>query len=169
MRLPRPRCVSEYMVMVRRKKALKKTTSRLPKFAEYSEQECGPQRAGRYMSLVAQPRVDDVVSQFHFVGIAERHDESVIVLASLLGVQPEQLSQNAFRPGTGMLSAPGLPGTPPGASSFDLDLYAAANASLDVHIRAIGRRRFQTALDKFRSSVTVGHGPSCLNGGKSAW
>jgi Galactose-3-O-sulfotransferase len=111
----------------------------------------------------------DILDKFHFIGVSERLDESLVVLKMLLQLEMPDVVVLSSKVNGG-LDAGGLHGicvriqpaftTPEvdqylaqefSVRNFDFLLHAVANRSLDLTIDALGRDRFQTELQTYHA------------------
>jgi hypothetical protein len=111
----------------------------------------------------------DVLGAFHFIGVSERLDESLVVLAMILSLELRDVMVLSSKVNGG-LDDGGFDGTcvkiQPAYTTPEVDrylaeefpignhdflLYAVANRSLDLTIDTIGKELFQRKLQKYRS------------------
>ena len=122
----------------------------------------------------ATTRVQGVLEQYDFIMIVERLDESLVVLQLLLGLDTSDiLYVSAKRSGEYSFTDGRFRGCHLVAKSYispaigaylsspqwyaqnyeDFILYKAVNRSLDLTIESLGRRRFDTALAKYKKMM----------------
>ena len=97
-RHPWQRCWQEYHDLIQRKGGMVNAATAgngatLPTYAEFAHDLCAGSRSFQFLAPSSAFHVPQVVGSFHFIGVAERHDESVVALALLLGVSPSDLGK----------------------------------------------------------------------------
>jgi len=118
-----------------------------------------------------------ILDEYDFIGITERMDESAVLLMMLLDLPMSDILYLSAK-GKGGFDDGGGPGygctyiwpsfVSPGMQKFfdtnkqwqsmvqyDLALYNAANASMDLTIERLGRDRFESLLAQFRNAREV--------------
>lgn len=120
--------------------------------------------------------VNDILSQYNFIGITERLDESLVVMQMILGLETNDLLYLRAKGNGGYDDAATKNRTctyiipsfvTSGMKSFfasekwnhriagDKLLYNAADASLDLTIDQLGREEFNTKLKLFRKTLAL--------------
>jgi hypothetical protein len=127
--------------------------------------------------------INDIISEYNFIGITERLDESLVVLQTLLGLKTNDLLYLKAKGNGGYDDAATMNRTcqyivpsfvSPGMEKFfsskqwkdriagDELLYAAADRSLDLTIDALGREEFKRNLVLFRKTLALAEA-TCTN------
>lgn len=127
--------------------------------------------------------INDILSEYNFIGITERLDESLVVLQMLLGLKTNDLLYLKAKGNGGYDDAATMNRTcqyivpsfvSPGMEKFfaskewkdriagDELLYAAADKSLDLTIDALGREEFKRNLVLFRKTLALAEA-TCTN------
>jgi hypothetical protein len=127
--------------------------------------------------------VNDILSEYNFIGITERLDESLVALQMILGLETNDLLYLKAKGNGGYDDAATQNRTctyivpsflSPGMKDFfasqewnnriagDTLLYNAADASLDLTINQLGREEFNTKLQSFRETLALAE-KTCTN------
>jgi hypothetical protein len=123
----------------------------------------------------AKEAANRIISEYDFIGIVERMDESAVVTQMLLGLTTGDVLYLDAKTNGGF-DAGGYKGQcffivpkyiSPGMKTYfegkefqkwiewDLALYKAVNRSLDMTIDSLGRRRFEKELARFRWAMDI--------------
>jgi hypothetical protein len=116
---------------------------------------------------------NEIVEKFNFIGLTERMDESAVALQMLLNLTTGDIlflnakNSGGFDDGASNVGcayivpsflSPGMKeffDQPKWKNSIDVQLYRAANRSLDLTIERLGKERFQTQLARFQNAQQV--------------
>jgi hypothetical protein len=151
-------------------------------FKNYTMNHSGPHHYLHTLTLAPQGPImlgdheklgSEIFQEFNFIGVTERMDESAVALQMLLNLTTGDVlflnakSSGGFDDGMSNVGcayivpsflSPGMKeffDQPQWKNSIDVQLYRAANRSLDLTIERLGKERFQTQLARFQNAQQV--------------